>query len=106
MFERKVNGKWGWYENGDENRHGKYMGEIENGKPNDQGTVNSPAGYKYEGEFKDGEWHAEMEMRLSGSTWQSEDNDDDLQRKFKQLALKCVLPDSTLIKDIIPDGIK
>jgi putative glycosyltransferase (TIGR04372 family) len=47
----------------------------------------------------------EMEMRLSG-TWLSEDNDEELQNRFKQLALKCVLPDGTLIRDILPDGIK
>ena len=26
MFERKLNGKWGWYENGDEAKDNKYVG--------------------------------------------------------------------------------
>ena len=32
LFERRVNGKWGWYRYGDEENDGKYVGEIVNGK--------------------------------------------------------------------------
>ena len=47
----------------------------------------------------------EMEMRLNG-TWGIEDNAKELQNKFKKIALKCVLPDGTPIKDILPAGVK
>ena len=42
LFHREENGKYGWYENGDEYKDSKYVGEIENGKPNGQGTETSP----------------------------------------------------------------
>ena len=54
LFYRKVNGKWRWHENGNEDYHEKFVGEIENGKPNGQGTETFPDGDKYVGEFKDG----------------------------------------------------
>ena len=67
----KVKGKWkkrqkgvlffinrdrivGWYEDGDEKKDGKYVGEIENRKPNGQGTLTWFNGDKYVGEFMDG----------------------------------------------------
>ena len=34
FFYRELNGKKGWNEEGDEDKDGKYVGEIENGKPN------------------------------------------------------------------------
>ena len=54
LFQRMVNGRWGWYEDGDEDRDYKYVGEIENGKPNGQGTLTYSDGTKYVGEFKNG----------------------------------------------------
>ena len=54
VFHREVNGKYGWNENGNEEKDGKYVGEIENGKPNGQGIYTSPNGKKYEGEWKNG----------------------------------------------------
>jgi len=54
LFYRKVNGKWRWHENGNDDYHPKYEGKIENGKPNGQGTETFPDGDKYVGEFKDG----------------------------------------------------
>ena len=39
LFERKVNGKWGWHEVGDETKDHKYVGEIENGKPHGRGNI-------------------------------------------------------------------
>ena len=54
LFYRKVNGKWRWHENGNEDYHAKYEGEIENGKPNGQGTETIPDGLKYVGGYKDG----------------------------------------------------
>ena len=38
LFFINRNRKLGWYEDGDEKKDGKYVGEIENMKPNGQGT--------------------------------------------------------------------
>ena len=54
LFERKFNGKWGWYENGDENRDGKYVGEIALRLPNGLGTYDYSNGDRYEGEWRGG----------------------------------------------------
>jgi len=54
LYRRLVNGKWGWYKSGNEKKDGKYVGEIENGVPNGQGTLTKPNGVMYEGEFRDG----------------------------------------------------
>ena len=54
LFFRNVNGESKWFEDGDEDNDGKYIGEIENGKPNGTGTITFPDGEKYEGEWKDG----------------------------------------------------
>jgi len=59
LFHREENGKYGWYESGNEYNDRKYVGEIENGEPNGQGTEISPDGGKYEGEWKDGEKHGQ-----------------------------------------------
>ena len=67
----KVKGKWekrqkgvlffinrnrilGWYEDGDEKKDGKYVGEIENRKPNGQGTHTYSNGERYVGKWKGG----------------------------------------------------
>jgi len=56
LYHRFVNGKLGWYKSGDEKEDfGKYVGDIENGKPNGQGTVTHSSGEKYVGEWNDGE---------------------------------------------------
>ena len=54
LFLRDENGEQKWFENGNEESDGKYIGEIKNGKPNGQGTYTFPDGKKYEGEWKDG----------------------------------------------------
>ena len=46
--------KLGWYEKGDRKKDGKYVGEIENRKPNGQGTHTCYNGEKYVGEWKGG----------------------------------------------------
>ena len=57
LFFKKVNGELGYHENGEEDKDRKYVGEIENGLPNGQGTYTNLNGYKYVGEFKDGGRH-------------------------------------------------
>jgi hypothetical protein len=54
LYLKKVNGKIGWFESGDAQKHFKYTGEIFDGKPNGQGTYTSPGGRMYVGEWKDG----------------------------------------------------
>jgi len=51
-----INRNWivGWYEDGDEKKHGKYVGEIENRKPNGQGTHTYSNGEIYVGKWKGG----------------------------------------------------
>ena len=44
----------GWYEDGDEKKDGKYVGEIENRKPNGQGTHTYSNGELYVGKWKGG----------------------------------------------------
>ena len=50
----KDGGEWKWFENDDDDRTGRYKGEIVNGKPNGQGTFINIEGHKYVGEWKDG----------------------------------------------------
>ena len=59
MFQREVNGKFKWFENSDQGNDKKYVGEINNGKPNGRGIVTSSDGEKYVGEWKDGEKHGQ-----------------------------------------------
>ena len=54
LFLRIENGELLYYQDGDGGNDGKYVGEIENGKPNGQGTFILHNGKKYIGEFKDG----------------------------------------------------
>jgi len=46
LYLRDENGESKWFEDGDEDNDGKYIGEIENGKPNGQGTLSFPDGDK------------------------------------------------------------
>ena len=54
LYLKKVNGKLGWFENGDDKKHWKYEGEIRNGLAHGQGTYTLPSGRKYVGEWEDG----------------------------------------------------
>jgi len=54
LFHRWQNQQWGWFRNGDKKKDLKYVGEIENGGPNGQGTLTSPDGDKFVGQWKDG----------------------------------------------------
>ena len=53
LYLKKVNGKFGWFENGNDNKDWTYVGEIKNGKPNGTGVLSTTFG-KYSGEFKNG----------------------------------------------------
>ena len=58
LFLRIENGEPKWIENGDADNDGKYIGKIENGKPNGTWSITFPDGREYLGEFKDGkEWN-------------------------------------------------
>ena len=59
LFRRLVNGEFRWFENGNEDKDGKYEGEIANGLAHGQGTNISPDGNIYVGKFKDGEYHGQ-----------------------------------------------
>ena len=54
LFFRDENGESKWFENGDEDNDGKYLGEIENGKPNGTGSITFPDGMKYLGNSRMG----------------------------------------------------
>jgi hypothetical protein len=41
LYLKKVNGKLGWFESGDDKKHWKYIGEIKNGFRNGKGTYTS-----------------------------------------------------------------
>ena len=53
LFGRIVNGNPEWHKVGYNNDE-RYVGEIENEKPNGQGTLTLPDGRKFVGKFKDG----------------------------------------------------
>jgi len=59
LYEREVNGEWGWYKRGNEKKDLKYVGEIEDGKPNGQGTYTHPDGGSYVGEWKNGKMNGQ-----------------------------------------------
>jgi len=58
LYGRRVNGELMWYKSGNEKKDGKYVGEIEDGKPNGQGIYTFEKGEwegdKYVGEYKNG----------------------------------------------------
>ncbi len=58
LYFKKVNGKYGWFENGNDKKDWKYIGEIKNGKPNGIGVLSSTLG-KYSGEVKNGMKHGQ-----------------------------------------------
>ena len=58
LYLKKVNGKFGWFENGNDKKDWKYVGEIKNGKPNGTGVLSSTLG-KYSGKVKNGMQHGQ-----------------------------------------------
>ena len=61
MSYRNENGTWGWYDFGDEENDGKYVGDIVNMKPNGSGIFvygkGKWEGDTYNGQWRDGEFH-------------------------------------------------
>ena len=53
LYYRLVNGSWGFFEKGDDEKDSKYIGDIKNKQPNGKGTINLPYG-KYVGEWMNG----------------------------------------------------
>ena len=58
LYFKKVDGKYGWFKNGNDKKDWKYIGEIKNGKPNGTGVLSSTLG-KYSGELKNGMKHGQ-----------------------------------------------
>ena len=58
LYLKTVNGKYGWFENSNDKKDWKYIGEIKNGKPNGTGVLSSTFG-KYSGELKNGMKHGQ-----------------------------------------------
>ena len=74
---RKENARWGWFEYGDEGKDGKYIGEIENLKPNGYGTftygIGKWQGDKYEGMWKNGSFNGQGSLiRKNGEKYTGE----------------------------------
>ena len=73
----KDGGEWKWFENDDDDRTGKYKGEIVNGKPNGSGTYTSPGGFKYVGELKNGKYHGKGTLyHRTGAKYEGEWKDN------------------------------
>ena len=88
LFLRNVNGESKWFEDGDEVNDGKYVGEIENGKPNGTGTFIYPDGEKYVGEWKNGKEHGQGTYTYpKGSKYVGEWKDNENMAKVYTLSL-------------------
>ena len=70
---RKENGVWGWYDYGDKVKDGKYVGDIVNMKPNGSGIFvygkGKWEGDKYNGQWKDGEFHGKGTFTRTNGQW-------------------------------------
>ena len=58
LYLKKVNGKLGWFESGDDKKHWKYVGEIKKGEPHGTGVL-SRTFAKYSGEVRNGMMHGQ-----------------------------------------------
>jgi len=58
LYLKKVNGKFGWFESGNDKKYWKYIGEIKKGKPNGTGVLSHTFG-KYSGEVNNGVVHGQ-----------------------------------------------
>jgi hypothetical protein len=91
IFEKKEKGVlylryggfaiFGWYKSGNEKKNIKYIGQIQNGKPNGQGTFTFPGGNKYVGGWKDDKRNGQGTFTWSGGNkyvgkWKDDRKDD------------------------------
>ncbi|MBS1255878.1 MAG: hypothetical protein MAG581_01688 [Deltaproteobacteria bacterium] len=76
LFLRMVNGEYRWHSDGDEDKDGKYEGEILNEIPDSFGTLSWPDGEKYTGEWKNGRQNGKGTLTfLSGNKYEGEFKD-------------------------------
>ena len=61
-----------WKGFGDKETHPVYKGQLENGKPNGLGVLIYPNGWKYVGEFKDGQLNGQGTETFSGKVYTGE----------------------------------
>jgi hypothetical protein len=73
LFDIGVN-EWKWIKNGDEKKHGKYVGKIKNGVPNGQGYFKS-SGTSFEGKWIDGKPFLGLRIYSSGNKYEGEHKD-------------------------------
>ena len=59
LYQYETSSGFVWKSFGDKDTQPKYKGQVENGKPNGQGTFTNPDGEKYVGEWKDGGKHGQ-----------------------------------------------
>ena len=76
LFLRLISSEFRWFEGGDDDKDGKYVGEIKNGEPSGQGTFTWSDGEKYVGEWKDGRKSGQGTLTLSsGNKFEGEFKD-------------------------------
>ena len=77
LYTRKEKDLWIWFENDSGPYSGIYEGQIENGKPEGQGTLTFLNGTKYVGEYKDGTWNGQGTFFFpGGEKWEGKFKDD------------------------------
>ena len=57
LFLIEKEGKWGWFKDGDKEKHTNYLGSVQNWAPNGQGELIFLDGENYVGEFKKGQFN-------------------------------------------------
>ncbi len=67
LFGDSVEDDWIWFENGNEKKDGKYVGEIRNGVPHGHGTLTFPSGEEFQGEFNDGNFQMHESYKSQSS---------------------------------------
>jgi len=70
LYYSFVNEKWGWRKFSNDEEDDKYVGEIEDGKPNGLGTLTYFNGIRIEGEWKNGEvWNGKLTKTNGDVPW-------------------------------------
>jgi len=77
LFTRKDEETWIWFKNGDIPYSGRYEGQIEDEKPNGQGSITFLNGTKYIGQYKNGTWDGQGIFYFpGGDKWVGEFKND------------------------------